>query len=350
MDPHVDLEGERELELEAHAQAIAHSDGLTAGHGQSSSLGAPTGDPSPHAVVVVQQPGSRASEAVDMRQVVMDLLSNPAVQQASFGELRKAVAERLGVSDADLATHRSLELQGIVRDAFATLGLRQGAPHGDDQDEEKDLGAENKKALRSVYMVTFSHPRQETAQDGPRLIAPKAFSREQIKDALRGALAACSGNHAVELQQLQMVVFQERHADGELHYHVALRASKQFRFGSFKKFLLGTHGLSTHWSTTHDHYASAVGYGYVPSISKAIKDLDPAPFLWALAGEHPPLREACRAPVTAEVIAANRERARLARSENGKGEQRFEEVDVASSPPREHLAWPGHSRGPDAVR
>ena len=206
MDANDDLEGEealREHEVaEARPQAVARSGGLTAGHGQPSSSGAPAGDPSPQAVVVVQQTGSRASDTVDMRQVVMELLSNPAVQHVSFGEVRKAVAQRLGVSDADLATHRYLELQAIVHDAFATLGLRQGAPHGDDQDEEKYLGAEDRKALRSAYMVTFSHPRQEAAQDGTRLIAPKAFRREQIKDALLGALAACKGKRAVELQLL----------------------------------------------------------------------------------------------------------------------------------------------------
>ena len=69
-----------------------------------------------------------------------------------------------------------------------------------------------------------------------------------------------------------------------------------------KKVLLRDYGLATHWSGTHDGYASCIAYGYVPSKKKPLAELDPTPELWAAVGEHPPLAEASRAPVTAKAL------------------------------------------------
>ena len=193
--------------------------------------------------VPVQQGDVNAVESKDLRKVVVELLSTAATQTVSLGELRKAVAEKLGVREEELAGHRQFELRSVVEDAFALLRLRQASPHDDDEREEHELGQEVKQALRRVYLTTLSHPQQEFSEDGIRLMAPRSFSREQVRDAFLEALAACQGNHASPLKFELMVVYRERHADGEIHYNVAIRASKQFRFGPLNKFLINKKGL-----------------------------------------------------------------------------------------------------------
>ena len=126
-----------------------------------------------------------------------------------------------------------------------------------------------------------------------------------------------------------MVVFQERHGSGEIHYHVALLAEDvhRFRFGPVKEALRQVAALESNWSG-HGGYSSCVAYGHVPSKKKPLKELDPTPLRWARVGVHPPLAEASVAPVTATAMAQDRETARLRRAEEGKPEARFKAKDI----------------------
>ena len=121
-----------------------------------------------------------------------------------------------------------------------------------------------------------------------------------------------------------MVVFQERHSNGEIHYHVALLAEdrKLFRFVQIKQALREQAALESNWSG-HGGYPSCVAYGYTPSVKKPITELDPTPLRWARVGVHPPLAEASVAPVTTRSMAEKREEARLQRAGEGKAEARF---------------------------
>ena len=92
------------------------------------------------------------------------------------------------------------------------------------------------------------------------------------------------------------MIFREKHESGDLHDHLALLAERCFRFKTLKKLLLERFGLASHWSHSHDHYASSVAYGYIPSPKKPLLELDPTPLAWLPPGKvHPPLAEACRA-------------------------------------------------------
>ena len=78
---------------------------------------------------------------------------------------------------------------------------------------------------------------------------------------------------------------QERHGNGEIHYHVALVSEddRNLRFGPIKDFIRAEHQLETHWSG-HGGYCTAVAYGYVPSPRKPRKEMDPTPLRWARVG------------------------------------------------------------------
>ena len=191
-----------------------------------------------------------------------------------------------------------------------------------------DAGEEDPGKSKSVYLVTFSHPQAERSIDGHVLQAPGNFTREAVRDALLGALAACQAARATPLVFRRMVVFREAHGSGHVHYHIAVAASRCFRFLPIKRALLTMHGLASHWSCSHDHYASCVAYGYMPSPTKSASDCDQEPLLWATPGsEHPPLSEASRPPITAAALTARREQVRRERGAAG-GAERFKAVDL----------------------
>ena len=93
-----------------------------------------------------------------------------------------------------------------------------------------------------------------------------------------------------------------------------------------KRQLLAAHGLASHWSGKTDGYAGCIAYCYLPSPTKAVEELDPAPELWP--STHPPLSEASRGTVTAKNVEVRREDQRRKRAAKGNGEQRVREVDL----------------------
>ena len=154
-------------------------------------------------------------------------------------------------------------------------------------------------------------------------------------------LQICDSLQPAKLQPFRFLllsVWRELHESGEPHYHVAINGCRGFRFNPFKKALLVQYGLASHWSASHQHYASAFSYCYMPSdTGRSIAELDPSPLLWpgCSAGDvahgikpHPPPAEARRAPVTASATAACREKAARRRAGEGKPEQRLKDFDL----------------------
>jgi len=186
----------------------------------------------------------------------------------------------------------------------------------------EDIGAEDLGKSKRVYLVTLPCPRH-----GWNLRSPGSYTREDISNAILDAVSETQGNRVTPLSVLRMCVFRERHADGGEHDHIALLADRCFRWAPLKRVLFSKYGLASHWSCSHDHYASAVAYGYVPTPKKPHAELDPNPYMYSVSGPHPPLATASRAPVTSAALAAVSEKGRLARAELGKAEK-FTDVDV----------------------
>ena len=184
------------------------------------------------------------------------------------------------------------------------------------EDSEEDLGVEDPKKPKKVYLVTLPRPKG-AAKDGAPLKPPSDYTRKQIAEALLAAVAKTDAGRLEPLKVEKLCVFREKHKDGDLHDHVGLLADRAFRFAPVKKILLQDYSLASHWSCSHVGYASCVAYGYTPTQKKPFEELDKEPYLWP-EGTHPPLSVASRAPVTAEAIAAAQEVARLSRSEEGK--------------------------------
>lgn len=273
-----------------------------------------------------------AMSSADLRAAVKELLSARDLTQTTLKTLRSDLCQHLGLHASALDA-RQQELKDIVVDVVVEVSAKQALAHSCTE----DLGPQDDRALRRTHNTTFSHPVQPRAADGTVLRPPGTFSREEIKNAFLSAIHDTNAAKQTPVVILLLVVFREHHAGGEVHYHVASSANRQYRFGPPKRALLEKFGLATHWSTVHDHYASTVAYGYLPSPHKPMSELDPVPLLWSASGTHPPLSEASRPPVNAMLIAKMREAARLARSEKGKSE-RFEEIHLWPIVVRENFA------------
>ena len=259
----------------------------------------------------------------DLRAGLVKLLAGRDLDATTVKGLRTELAEHLGLPVGGL-DDRKEQVSALATAVIAAICPRHSAPHAADEAS----GEERTSAVKANYLVTFAHPRQEHADCGVPLRPPGEFTHQGIVDAVLEALHAQQGAKYSALRFDLMAVFRERHRSGEAHYHVAIRGSRCFRFGPLKKLLLAQSGLASHWSTSHDCYASCVGYGYVPTPAKPMAELDPTPLLWAHSGSHPPLAEASRKPMTADAVSKRREQGRLRRAEEGKGEQRFQEVDL----------------------
>ena len=202
-------------------------------------------------------------------------------------------------------------------------------PQPQNADDENDaLGEEKPDSAKSMYFVTFSHPKSERAADGTRLRSPSSYTQKQVIEAMLDAVAKTQGPRLATLRLKLMADFREKHQDGHAHDHVAVLAEKCFRFAPLKKVLLRDYGLASHWSCSHVCYADMIAYGYLPSERKPSSELDPHPELWAAEGQHPPLAEASRRPQTAAALAQRREKNRLKNAEKEKPEPKFEDIDV----------------------
>ena len=264
--------------------------------------------------------------ATEIKSAVQELLPVVDFQKCSIQDFRRRLEEHLQLvpGSLDSCAH---EVRAMLEESLEAAMAQKASSV--QKSPECDLGVEDVTKSKRTYLVTLPHTNQETSADGHRLVPPKTFTPAQIGGLFLAALAATQEGRLQPLAFLLLSVFLERHRSGEVHYHIALLADRCFRFTPFKRQLLRANGLASHWSCSHDGYASCVAYCYLPSPKKPMDELDPDPWLWAANNaDHPPLAEASRAPVTSKAWAKLRERDRLQRHADGKTDKRFREVDI----------------------
>jgi hypothetical protein len=259
----------------------------------------------------------------NIKAAIADLLRDRDLTCTTIGGLRAELEAKFQLSPGGLDAQKD-EVASLIQTVVGTMTSKMSQPHA----VEEDLGEEDKKACRQTYLITFSNTVAAQAADGQALRRPKEFCREEIADAVATSLVESQVQNSKQAGPVCMAVFLEKHLDGEMHFHVALKLSHGLRFLGVKRVLLSRFGLASHWSSNGSGYNAAVAYGYVPSPHKPLAELDPTPFLWAASGDHPPLSEASRASLSAAGMAVRRETSRRAAAEKGKEEPRFQEVDI----------------------
>lgn len=294
------------------------------------------GPPLPEAARPEDAASSISPDADTLRQVATQLVNNLDLHQCSVKECRAKIAAACGLERDGLEARKD-EINILIQEVVESLDAKKSSQPSSCCEE---LGVESKNPRRA-YLVTLSHTDKEEGADGQKLVPPGTYTRMEVRDFFLGALLSTQANRDQPLAFTSMAVFQERHATGQIHYHVALSADKCFRFAPLKRHLLAAHGLASHWSGKTDGYAGCIAYCYLPSPTKAVEELDPTPELWP--SNHPPLSEASRGSVSAQKLEAHREDQRRKRAGKGKAEQRVREVDLWPIIVRENIL-------PDEVR
>ena len=173
-----------------------------------------------------------------------------------------------------------------------------------------DLGQEDANAKLQVYLITASRI-LPAAAELHNLRDLSQVSREQMANMVMNAVQqplTSTGRPRNEERGLmnKLVVFRERHADGSVHFHIAIRLTRQMRFLPFKHTLRFRHHVCTHWSCSHRQWWSVVRYGTVPTPRKA--EIDDAPYKWSADGVDFDLFEDSQQPFNAHAWRARREK------------------------------------------
>ena len=116
---------------------------------------------------------------------------------------------------------------------------------GDDATERSEaLGS---RQVRSIYLITYSRANEE--------IVPNRESFVQlVLDSFDNAdpLTRC--------EILQWVCSQERHRDGAIHYHMAVKLNARRRWLKIRNYLDERHRVKVNFSARHSNYYSACQY------------------------------------------------------------------------------------------
>ena len=158
---------------------------------------------------------------------------------------------------------------------------------GDTAGVSDDVGQESPGALQYVYLGTAARILPDVMASSD-LVDISTLSREQMRKKI---LQACNdpmkmpgeaGRHRQSAANVvkDLVVVKEKHADGEIHFHWALRFFAQTRFAAIKRTLRNRDHIASHWSCSHTQWWSALRYVVIPSPKKPVIDKDRDVWTW----------------------------------------------------------------------
>eukprot|EP00973_Karenia_brevis_P060124 8367109-Karenia_brevis.AAC.1 len=160
---------------------VAEQDDSSGSH-LAPGLGEPSKLPGSQEQQPVASDDSKDVRPCDIRRALVSLLANRDLSTGTIGSIRGEVEIFLGLSAGDL-NGRQEEVADITKDVVQIVCSKKSKPHS----LVEDWGTE-KNSAREAYLITFSHPKPGTADDGPVLRAPGEFTREQIRDCLLEAV------------------------------------------------------------------------------------------------------------------------------------------------------------------
>ncbi|CAK0899975.1 unnamed protein product [Prorocentrum cordatum] len=238
------------------------------------------------AVLVLMAIGvdAEAVETKAIRDALKAVLVGKDLKHISLRECRRQVALKLGLQEHALDQRKH---------EFKSLTTKVVSETQPDQDAASPLEtvlaeAEKLDSLQWVYLVTISRVLDATLPDGRQCRDLGTMSREDIGKAVADAFnnpiptGSAGGRTRQEPDGQALVsmavVFQEKHKDGAIHFHVAAKLTRSGRFQQAKRTLRERHLLPSHFSGSHQRMWSAVRYGYMETPAKP--DVDDAPWVW----------------------------------------------------------------------
>ena len=118
--------------------------------------------------------------------------------------------------------------------------------------------------------MTFSHTNRAD------LRKPIEYSRAQFADLLVTIHEEVF--NGTDNKVNEVMVFREKHADGNIHIYAIVGADKQYGFVRVWKKLQDAHKVFCSYGSSHVYFWSAVAYGSVPTVHKAKEEMDPEPY------------------------------------------------------------------------
>ena len=105
----------------------------------------------------------------------------------------------------------------------------------------------SRRQVRSVYLITYSRAQADK-------IASRAAFAEVIVEAFKNA------DQKISNRVLQWVCSEERHRDGRIHYHMAVKLERNRRWLKVRNYVHEMHGVKINFSSNHANYYSAWKY------------------------------------------------------------------------------------------
>jgi len=124
-----------------------------------------------------------------------------------------------------------------------------------------------------------------------------------------------------------IVVVREQHANGEFHFHWAVRLKKQMRFMPAKRTLRDRYKICSHWSCTHTQWWSALRYLVKATPKKPLVDAER--YVWTHDGREIDVYHECQESWIAKAWKRRREQKELADPNLAK-KARFTKLDLTA--------------------
>lgn len=284
-----------------------------------------------------------------VKAAVEDLLQQVCAETVTVRKFRRQVASHLGLGKKGLED-KAEEVNAIIKEALSKHSEGETSAQMIARTVEC-LGPEDTQAKQMVYLLTISRVLPGTLAITDLKDITK-MSREDIAGCVRKAfdepLPPEAGQPGRRRQRTEgivrkLVVFLEIHADGEIHFHVAVLLSGPFAWGPAKRTLRVRDGIPCHVSCSHTQLWSTIRYCFVPTLKKP--NVDGSPWLWSEDGSWPAglaapnttawscLFEASQRPWNAYAWKARHEQVQLqkeAGQTSSKNEARFRKLDLTA--------------------
>ncbi|CAK0909407.1 unnamed protein product [Prorocentrum cordatum] len=210
-----------------------------------------------------------------------------------WAEVNRRMAEQSAPANESQSAYKARlrrVAMGIPKSVIRAAVVSETQPDQDAASPLETVLAEAEKldSLQWVYLVTISRVLDATLPDGRQYRDLGAMSREDIGKTVADAFnnpnptGSAGGRPRKEPDGQALVsmavVFQERHKDGAIHFHVAVKLTRSGRFQQAKRTLRERHSLPSHFCGSHRRMWSAVRYGYMETPAKP--DVDDAPWVW----------------------------------------------------------------------
>jgi hypothetical protein len=130
------------------------------------------------------------------------------------------------------------------------------------------------RLFRRVYTVGFSQPADTVARKRPQDYSKEGFA-VLLQERHADVFAAQAADGVPVNTVVKVMVFAERHADGNLHYYAVVQCARPYGCARLQKRLQTVDRVYTSFGTAHTYFWSAVVYASVPTPHKSPQEMDP---------------------------------------------------------------------------